>query len=135
MSKKLGTILWITILAATLFQVGLAQAGEVKAGGQTEWEKIVAAAKKDGEVRLWGDMEITHPDIAAAFAKEYPYIKVVSVTGKVGDLMPRIIAERRAGKYLADLYEEGKRYQVTGFQDPEPVMRLLSELKGKIKAK
>jgi iron(III) transport system substrate-binding protein len=107
MSKRLGTILWTTIVAATLFQVGSAQAGEVKTGGQAEWEKIVAAARKEGEIRLWGDMEITHPDIAAAFAKEYPAIKVVSLTGRVGDLMPRIIAERRAGKYLADLYSGG----------------------------
>jgi len=81
-------------------------AAEIK-GWQAEWEKTVAAAKKEGEVRLWGDMEITHPDIIAAFAKEYPFIKAVTVTGRIGDLMPRIIAERRAGKYLADLYSGG----------------------------
>ncbi len=71
------------------------------------WEKTVAAAKKEGEVRVWGDMEITHPDIIAAFSKEFPGIKPIIVSGKVGDLMPRIIAERRAGKYLADLYSGG----------------------------
>src|SRR6266576_3780458 len=65
--------------------------------------KVIAGAKKEGEVRLWGDQEITHPDIVAAFSRQYPYIKVVTVTGRVGDLMPRIIAERRTGKYLADL--------------------------------
>jgi iron(III) transport system substrate-binding protein len=32
---------------------------------------------------------------------------VVTVTGKVEDLMPRIVAERRAKKYLADLYSGG----------------------------
>jgi ABC-type Fe3+ transport system substrate-binding protein len=74
---------------------------------QPQWEKVLAAAKQEGEVRLWGDQEITHPDIVAAFSRQYPYIKVVTVTGRVGDLMPRIIAERRAGKYLADLYSGG----------------------------
>ena len=58
-------------------------------------------------MRLWGDQEITHPDIVGAFGKQHPFIKPVTVTGRVGDLMPRIIAERRAGKYLADIYSGG----------------------------
>jgi iron(III) transport system substrate-binding protein len=85
--------------------VPIAFAAEPKAPAQ--WEKVLAAAKQEGEVRLWGDQEITHPDIVAGFSKQYPYIKVVTVTGRVGDLMPRIISERRAGKYLADLYSGG----------------------------
>ena len=71
---------------------------------QSEWEKVVAGAKKEGAVSLWGDMEITHPDIVAAFTKEFPFIKPITVTGRVGDLTMRILSERRAGKYLADLY-------------------------------
>jgi ABC-type Fe3+ transport system substrate-binding protein len=85
----------------------ISQAAEIKSAWQIDWKKIVAAAKKEGEVRLWGDQEITHPDIVAAFSRQYPYIKAVTVSGRVGDLMPRIIAERRAGKYLADLYSGG----------------------------
>ncbi|MGH7833526.1 MAG: hypothetical protein ACREQK_07765 [Candidatus Binatia bacterium] len=84
-----------------------AGAADARPAWQVEWEKVLAGAKKEGEVRLWGDQEITHPDIVAAFSKENPYIKVVTVSGRVGDLMPRIIAERRAGKYLADLYSGG----------------------------
>ena len=79
----------------------------VGADWTAEWEKAVQGARKEGEIALWGDMEITNPEIAAAFTKEHPSIKVVTVTGKVGDLMPRILAERRAGKYLADLYSGG----------------------------
>lgn len=84
-----------------------ATAAEQKSAWQREWEKILDGAKKEGEVRLWGDQEITHPDIIAGFAKEYPFIKPVTVSGRVGDLMPRIVAERRAGKHLADLYSGG----------------------------
>ena len=40
----------------------------------------------------------------AAFTKEFPFIKPTTVTGRVGDLTMRILAERRSGKYLADLY-------------------------------
>jgi hypothetical protein len=75
-----------------------------KPSWQVEWENVVAGAKKEGAVSLWGDMEITHPDIVAAFAKEFPFIKPITVTGRVGDLTMRILSERRAGKYLADLY-------------------------------
>ena len=87
--------------------VGFCHGAESKPAWQVEWEKVIAAAKKEGEVRLWGDQEITHPDIVAAFTKEFPFIKPVTVSGRVGELMPRIIAERRAGKYLADLYSGG----------------------------
>jgi ABC-type Fe3+ transport system substrate-binding protein len=75
-----------------------------KSGWQTQWDNAVAGAKKEGAVSLWGDMEITHPAIVAAFTKEFPFIKPITVTGRVGDLTMRILAERRAGKYLADLY-------------------------------
>src|SRR5262250_2213907 len=78
-----------------------------KPGWQSQWEQTLAGAKKEGAVTLWGDQEITHPDIIAAFTKEYPFIKPITVSGRVGELMPRIIAERRAGKYLADLYSGG----------------------------
>src|SRR5919109_3361890 len=84
-----------------------AYAAESKPSSQLQWEKVLAAAKQEGQVRLWVDQEITHPDIVAAFSRQYPYIKAVTVTGRVGDLMPRIIAERRAGRYLADLYSGG----------------------------
>ena len=75
-----------------------------KSGWQAQWENAVAGAKKEGAVSLWGDMEITHPDIVAAFTKEFPFIKPTTVTGRVGDLTMRVLAERRSGKYLADLY-------------------------------
>jgi ABC-type Fe3+ transport system substrate-binding protein len=93
--------LFLTVAASSVF------AADAKVDAKAAWEKTVATAKKEGEVRIWGDLEITHPDIVAAFSKEYPFIKPVIVSGKVGDLMPRIIAERRAGKYLADVYSGG----------------------------
>ena len=47
----------------------IAGAAESKPSWQREWEKILDGAKKEGEVRLWGEQEITHPDIIAAFNK------------------------------------------------------------------
>jgi iron(III) transport system substrate-binding protein len=72
-----------------------------------EWQRAVEAAKKEGQVSLYGGQEITHPDIVAAFNKEFPFIKVLSATGRAPDLMARIVAERRADKYLADIMASG----------------------------
>jgi iron(III) transport system substrate-binding protein len=129
LTKRLAVIVILWLLFA-----GLSQAGESKPASQTDWEKVVAGAKKEGEVRLWGDQEITHPDIVAAFAKEYPFIKPVTVSGRVGELMPRVIAERRAGKYLADLYSGGLGgrsffdFLKTGVLDPIKPALLLPEV-------
>ena len=95
------TILLLSLMTARVLPAAVAAE---KPGWQAEWDKAIAGAKKEGAVFLWGDMEITHPDIVAAFTKEFPFIKPITVTGRVGDLTMRILAERRAGKYLADLY-------------------------------
>ena len=95
------------VLMVTLSYVVIAAAAESKPTWQRDWEKIIEGAMKEGEVRLWGEQEITHADIIAAFNKDFPFIKAVTVSGRVGDLMPRIIAERRAGKFLADIYSGG----------------------------
>ena len=102
--KRSGQFIIITL---ALGLIGVANAAEPKPNWQREWEKVLEGAKREGEVRLWGEQEITHPDIIAAFTKEFPFVKAVSVSGRVGDLMPRIIAERRAGKFLADIYSGG----------------------------
>lgn len=102
-------IIWVCFFLIFVLsgEMSYLRAADANPSWQLEWEKVIAGAKREGEVRLWGDQEITHPDIAAAFNRRYSYIKVVTVSGKVGDLMPRIIAERRAAKYLADLYSGG----------------------------
>ena len=125
------------LLAAVFFAFAASprlEAADPKPDVKAGWEKSVAAAKKEGEVRVWGDMEITHPDIIAAFTKEFPFIRPILVSGKVGDLMPRIIAERRAGKYLADVYSGGLGgrafydFQRAGVLDPLKPMLLLPDV-------
>jgi ABC-type Fe3+ transport system substrate-binding protein len=123
----------MALFMLSIFAV-IAGAAESKPSWQREWEKILDGAKKEGEVRLWGEQEITHPDILAAFNKEYPFIKAVTVSGRVGDLMPRIIAERRAGKFLADIYSGGLGgrsfydFHKAGVLDPIKPILLLPEV-------
>ena len=102
-----------------------------RSGWQAHWDSAVAGAKKEGALSLWGDMEITHPDIVAAFTKEFPFIKPITVSGRVGDLTMRILTERRAGKYLADLYSGvmgGAAFYSTGVLDSVKSTFILPEV-------
>jgi iron(III) transport system substrate-binding protein len=101
--SKFVVLLFLFLSFASALTISAVLAAE-KSSWQSEWDRAIAGAKKEGAVSLWGDAEITHPDIVAAFTKEFPFIKPVTVTGRVGDLTLRILSERRAGKFLADLY-------------------------------
>jgi iron(III) transport system substrate-binding protein len=124
----------ILTMALSVALPAVGDGAESKSVWQQEWEKITAGAKQEGEVRLWGDQELTHPEIIAGFTKEYPYIKAVTVSGRVGDLMPRIVAERRAGKHLADLYSGGLGgrsffdFHKAGVLDPIKPLLILPEV-------
>jgi iron(III) transport system substrate-binding protein len=74
---------------------------------QADWQQLIGAAKKEGQLSLYGGQEITHPEILAAFNKEFPFIKITSASGRAADMMTRIVAERRADKYLADITASG----------------------------
>ena len=68
---------------------------------EAEWERTVKAAREEGQVTVYvfaGGPEL--PIRAEVFQKRFPEIKVVTVSG---DPAPRILAERRAGKYIADV--------------------------------
>ena len=73
---------------------------------QAEWGKTVKAAEAEGQVSVYiaGYGQIID---AGLFQKAFPKIKVVSVTGSGTDLTRRLAAERRAEKYLADVYNGG----------------------------
>jgi iron(III) transport system substrate-binding protein len=71
-----------------------------------EWEKTVEAAKKEGQLNVYiGGWEAVLE--SGAFQKAYPEIKVTWVGGRAGEVAKRILAERRAGKFLADVSSEG----------------------------
>lgn len=93
------------LVSAFLFWAWLAsvEAGESKAPLQAEWDATVEAAKKEGQIAIYhtrGPFE----NVFAEFSKRYPAIKVVSVAGRGGELISRIMTERRAGNQAADLY-------------------------------
>ena len=73
---------------------------------RAEWERIVEAAKKEGQLTLyhWGAPLMLD---AGAFQKAYPEIKVTTVSAMGIELMQRILAERRGEKYIPDVYIAG----------------------------
>jgi ABC-type Fe3+ transport system substrate-binding protein len=80
------------------------QGGESKPTWQQEWEKTLDAARKEGQVTVYiSGYEEVLPD----FQKDYPEIKVNAVTGRGSQISQRLLAERRAEKYLADVVNSG----------------------------
>ncbi|HEY3303628.1 MAG TPA: extracellular solute-binding protein [Candidatus Binatia bacterium] len=82
---------------------------ESKPAWQIEWETTVAAAEREGQLSLYifeaGPVGV---ETVQAFEKAYPKIKVSQLRARGSDLGPRIVAERRAGKYLVDVFTGGK---------------------------
>ena len=76
---------------------------------RAEWDKTVAAAEKEGVVSVYiFDAGPLTEETVHAFERAYPKIKVSQLRGRGNDLGPRLVAERRAGKYIADLFAGGK---------------------------
>src|ERR1700741_3049478 len=94
-------------LVITIIAASVVQAEEAKARWQVEWEKIVQAAKKEGQVTVYVHSTYAPALEAGAFQKAFPDIKLVSVSGVELQLERRFMAERRAGKNLADVFMVG----------------------------
>src|SRR5437764_1387764 len=78
-----------------------------KSAWQPEWEKTVTAAKKEGQVTVYVHSTYAPALESGAFQKAFPEIRLVTVSGVELDLERRFMAERRAGKYLADVFMVG----------------------------
>jgi iron(III) transport system substrate-binding protein len=71
-----------------------------------EWDNTVRAAEAEGQFTLYGCC-YDYDRILEGFKKKYPKIKVATVLGSGGQLGARILAERRADKYLPDVLGAG----------------------------
>lgn len=98
-------------LLAFIFLLGILLHIPASADWAKEWEKALEGAKKEGQVSIYlcSTCSATnrYEAILDEFKKEYREIKVVTVTGSGAQLVQREIAERRAGKYLADIHSGG----------------------------
>ena len=92
--------------------VGSTLAAESKALWQAEWDKTVAAAKKEGRLNFYVG-RYGSEKLLNEFRKEFPEIKFVTTNGAGNSLGTRIVAEARSGSMVADLFSGGA---VTNFE-------------------
>ncbi|MBM4296691.1 MAG: extracellular solute-binding protein [Deltaproteobacteria bacterium] len=97
-----GTFLIVFVIFVS--DVHAAQSDAVGANWQAEWERTIKAAEQEGELSYYSLGEI---GFLSEFEKRFPRIKVKVVQGKGNELLVRIMAERRAGKFLADVARIG----------------------------
>jgi len=102
-----------------------------QADWQANWEKTLAAARKEGSVRVYGPPGNQYIDAIETFKKIYPNIKMVYVPGSGSQHANRLGAERRAGKFIADNYIGGAGtggiLAQKGYFDPLPPRLILPE--------
>ncbi len=99
----------VGLAAVAFLSLTLGYGVKATAGWEEEWERTVAAAEKEGRVVLYvGSGPLTKHEPTERFQKAYPKIRVTTVRGRGYQIGPRIFAERRADRYIADLVVTGK---------------------------
>src|SRR5262244_3908338 len=99
-------LLMLQLVAMLFILVATLANASAQPDWKKEWEKTIEAAKKEGQVNVYiGGWEVVLE--SGAFQKAYPEIKVTWVGGRGGEAAKRILAERRAGKFIADVSSEG----------------------------
>lgn len=120
----------VLLLAAAL---GTSFSAETQEAWQVEWEKTVKAAEQEGELRIYSLSEVSEVFLNSGFQKRFPKIKVSAVSARGGELVSRIMAERRAGKFRADVGNLGNDSPYTLYRakvlDPITSAFILPEVK------
>jgi iron(III) transport system substrate-binding protein len=101
---------WVAVLLACVLGSSVnAAADEAKSGN--DWWRVVEAAKKEGQLTVYIS---GYEAVLPFFEKEFPEIKLTAVTARGNQLGQRLLSERRAEKYLADVVSSGANpnYQV-----------------------
>ena len=107
MTRKWSSVIFVLLLKLMLVTAGAA--AETKPASAQEWNALVKKAEEEGEVAIYATDSIGHAQtIWAAFQKRYPKIKLVGTSlGRGSDLFPKLFSERRAGKYITDVFLAG----------------------------
>ena len=124
--ELIGFLVVVLILAGGVNGWG----AETTSGSEQEWERTVKAAEQEGQVVVY---KIAHDSEWLAFQKRFPKIKVVLIQGNAAQIQQRLLAERRAGKFLADVVRLGGGTSTSLYKakalDPIAPALLLPEVK------
>jgi iron(III) transport system substrate-binding protein len=102
LSKRLKTL--SALLAVTTVAFLAVNGFAAQSDWKKDWEQTLAAAKKEGQVNIY---IYRYERLLQDFKREFPGINVISVTGRGSEMSNRIMAERRGGKFIADVYSGG----------------------------
>jgi iron(III) transport system substrate-binding protein len=92
------------VLSYLFLPPAITHAAEASPSWAGEWERTLKAAEQEGQVVVY---KIAADSEWHAFQKRFPKIKVVLVPGSAADIQQRLLAVRRAGKFLADVVRLG----------------------------
>jgi len=109
LTRRLMQCAWLIFASFGLLALESATpafAADASATWKATWEKIVESAKKEGQISVYGS-DTFELLLKSAFQKKYPEIKIGFVGGRAPVVGPKLITERRAGKYLADVMLTG----------------------------
>lgn len=95
----------LVFLAGGMFGNPQVRAAEIAAKRAAEWETLAKAAGGEGQVAVYATNGFE--PLFDAFQKRFPEVKLNGVIGRGNQLAPKVLAERRAGKFLADVYLGG----------------------------
>lgn len=111
--KKLGNLVR-TSAAVIVAVVGLSHATGANAAEdwKARWDKVVAAAEKEGRLVVSGPSGSLWRNELLKFKKAYPKIAIEVTPFASRDFWPRILKEREVGKHLWDLRIGGADTQV-----------------------
>ncbi|HEX2930599.1 MAG TPA: extracellular solute-binding protein [Candidatus Binatia bacterium] len=127
---KLRELIGIPLVALILTGGQKAQGAEALPGSEQDWERTVKAAEQEGQVVVY---KIAHDAEWHAFQKKFPKIKVSLIQGNAAQLQQRLLAERRAGKFLADVVRLGGGTSTSLYKakalDPIAPALMLAEVK------
>ena len=103
MNHRPLSLLVATLLSISAWLAPTADGAEGRNDWEAEWAKTVAAARREGKLAVFlyqrGNIEAA----VKAFERKFPEIQVTTVGTPAAETGPRIMAERRAGKYLWDI--------------------------------
>ncbi len=99
---------YLSLVIAILFFLVFVAGSAAQGKGQKEWEAIVAAAEKEGQLSIAGPPGDTYRfALVDWFQKKFPKIKVEYNGASGRDQVPRITRERQSGIFNWDLYIGG----------------------------
>lgn len=105
---QVGSILRTGLAAlALLALIAAPVAAQAPADWKVKWDAILAKAKQEGTVVVWGPGGTLVQRANAEFEKDYPGIKIELAGGRGTSMGAKLNAERQGGLYSVDVFING----------------------------